>query len=1156
MKYFNTAFHNGRTHKVILFVAILLGAMNAYAWEQKEFMIGTYSPPIVSPDIILLPGYFDGDTISDFSIIIRAGSHAGDWMIDYGSDDFVRDDWEEVYEGFLDNGAQYYPGDYDGDGDGEGCEDLAMMTSNGTWKIDYAENGYGSWDSIFPPHSSYIPYDITKAVICPADFDGDLKTDLCIRIPDGRWYIDYACNGFGVWDEDFWDQVSDFAIPIPADYNGDGMADWAICTRTKIFIDYNGNGFGDATWDWSINDTINEDDIVTVLRGDYDGDHKDDIGIRKCKPVYNGAGVTVGYNICCYVYSSYSEFRNKEILHNSPGGVNDRPVPAADFDGDGKADYSYVDYSGIWVVDYSANGLGVMDCNYGRLKCDGNYDSTLLYSPDVEGLRAIKECNIDYLVAPPDVLIYQESFRKKDYYLAICDSLGLTASTMSFYNLGLYTDTTSAFRNTFVQHFRNAIDDDLEDNLFGMFLAEEPGPNRYDNIHQWTEFFKRSYPEKPVLYNLLPIYSAWFPSTSDSTNKERYDHYLDLYITQNQPDVFYYDYYPFYTSSNIKSSYFYNMRAIRQKAGDIPYWATVLVWPEEGTGIMDPREKHLRYMSFAPIAYGAKGVIYYDYRHGFMNNSSKYNSIQGINRYLKDIVAPVVMTSKNTATLHNSVSPYTTNSSYPLETSEYISNNFTVVSSINKTQPMVGLFSRSYLADPQAMEVGSSYAWLFNKDTATVLSNIQVSLNGDYRSRVAVSSQIDAYLSTLNQNYLVLNSTSYTSPTSDYPLGRTYFTIPQLNPGEGMFFRVPTTSTPCPADYDGDGIDDFAVKTVFGDWIIDYSSNGFGGCDVCVSGCGGTESTPVPADYDGDGKADISFKSTNQAWKIDYAANGFGSWDVSLTGYGNATAIPVPADYDGDGKADLSVKTTYGLWLIDYAYNGFGMTDVYYSGCGNSDAIPVPADYDGDGITDLSYKSSNQDWKIDYAANGFGSWDVSLTGYGNVTAIPVPADYDGDGKADLSVKTTYNLWFIDYAYNGYGINDIYFSGYGNSDAIPTPADYDGDGKADLCTVSTTTNMWQIDYAQDGFNGYNNIQTNPLASTPNLLTLPMPRYERNSTQERTLEFEGPPIIDVYDLYGRQLLKKAVPRDLDKLEKGYYIIITKQGEKTYREKYIVK
>jgi hypothetical protein len=37
---------------------------------------------------------------------------------------------------------------------------------------------------------------------------------------------------------------------------------------------------------------------------------------------------------------------------------------------------------------------------------------------------------------------------------------------------------------------------------------------------------------------------------------------------------------------------------------------------------------------------------------------------------------------------------------------------------------------------------------------------------------------------------------------------------------------------------------------------------------------------PAPADYDGDGKADLAIKDANGYWRIDYANNGYGSWDV------------------------------------------------------------------------------------------------------------------------------------------------------------------------------------------------------------------------------------------------------------------------------------
>lgn len=40
MKKNNSAFHNGRRHIGIMLVALFMGAINAYSWEQKEFMIG------------------------------------------------------------------------------------------------------------------------------------------------------------------------------------------------------------------------------------------------------------------------------------------------------------------------------------------------------------------------------------------------------------------------------------------------------------------------------------------------------------------------------------------------------------------------------------------------------------------------------------------------------------------------------------------------------------------------------------------------------------------------------------------------------------------------------------------------------------------------------------------------------------------------------------------------------------------------------------------------------------------------------------------------------------------------------------------------------------------------------------------------------------
>jgi hypothetical protein len=67
------------------------------------------------------------------------------------------------------------------------------------------------------------------------------------------------------------------------------------------------------------------------------------------------------------------------------------------------------------------------------------------------------------------------------------------------------------------------------------------------------------------------------------------------------------------------------------------------------------------------------------------------------------------------------------------------------------------------------------------------------------------------------------------------------------------------------------------------------------------------QAVPVPADYDGDGLTDFALKGSNGVWYIDMAAcsggrclgaDGFGGrCDFAYPGYGDATAIPVPADY-------------------------------------------------------------------------------------------------------------------------------------------------------------------------------------------------------------------------------------------------------------------
>jgi hypothetical protein len=272
----------------------------------------------------VVPADYDGDGRADLSLKLDSGT----WKIDYAANGFGS--WDRIVPSRGGPTAVPVPADYDRDG----RADLAVRHDSGLWQIDFANNGFGFWqvEVVLPGGRDAIPV--------PADYDGDGRADLAQKDRDGTWWIDFAADGFGAWNAAYagYGGATD---PAPADYDGDGRTD--IATKDVLGrwrIDYAANGFG------SFNATYSGfgGHIAHAVPADYDGDRRADLAIKE-----DGGRWRIDY--------SSNGFGLIDATNDVAGGITARAV-AADYDGDGRADLSVRVDCGEWINDYASNGFG------------------------------------------------------------------------------------------------------------------------------------------------------------------------------------------------------------------------------------------------------------------------------------------------------------------------------------------------------------------------------------------------------------------------------------------------------------------------------------------------------------------------------------------------------------------------------------------------------------------------------------------------------------------------------------------------------------------------------------------------------------------------------------------------------------------------------
>ena len=224
-------------------------------------------------------------------------------------------------------------GDYDGD---QRADLTAFFPLPGQWHILKS----GTWSQLVPGGTVWGQQNVSSdpyVIPVPADYDGDGLTDIAVFFPrTGHWHIlqsrtQTTLGGGGIqWG---WNGV----IPVPGDYDGDNKADLAVFDPTggrwHILLTGTWTTLGPPTgiqFGWS---------ATTPAPGDYDQDGKTDIAVY-----WPGGGRW-------YMLES-STWTLRTIAWPAADSVHAGNIPVpGDYNGDARSDFAVFQPStGLWHI--------------------------------------------------------------------------------------------------------------------------------------------------------------------------------------------------------------------------------------------------------------------------------------------------------------------------------------------------------------------------------------------------------------------------------------------------------------------------------------------------------------------------------------------------------------------------------------------------------------------------------------------------------------------------------------------------------------------------------------------------------------------------------------------------------------------------------------
>jgi hypothetical protein len=144
---------------------------------------------------------------------------------------------------------------------------------------------------------------------------------------------------------------------------------------------------------------------------------------------------------------------------------------------------------------------------------------------------------------------------------------------------------------------------------WGYRLWDEPNANMFDGLAKRVEELRKARPGRLGYINLYPNYA-----NSKQLGADNYEEYVKRFVDTVDIDILCMDHYPpFKPKNDGRRRYCQNLETMRKYSlqKSIPFWNYFNVMPFGPH--TDPTESQIRWQIYTSLAYGAKGVIYFNY---------------------------------------------------------------------------------------------------------------------------------------------------------------------------------------------------------------------------------------------------------------------------------------------------------------------------------------------------------------------------------------------------------------------------------------------------------------------------------------------------------------------------------------------------------------